>query len=125
MQLPRIQELHLQDDYRHLILPPLKARPRMATPPLPIPDTLPARSRRQRGARKTKAIKIREAQGRTARGCSSPRTRSSTAGIHRELRGSRSLRRTTASRAQDSSGRAPSEDEEPTAGAVGNDIDGR
>ncbi|KAF8518881.1 hypothetical protein JB92DRAFT_3141871 [Gautieria morchelliformis] len=78
MQLPRLQDLYLdyplaEEDYRQLRLPPLIARPRTATPPLPIPATPPARSRRQRGARKTKAIKGREAQGPTARGGSSPR----------------------------------------------------
>ncbi|KAF8522319.1 hypothetical protein JB92DRAFT_2827591 [Gautieria morchelliformis] len=43
-----LQELHIQDDYCHLKLPPLRARSPTATPPLPIPPTLPARSHRQR-----------------------------------------------------------------------------
>ncbi|KAF8492120.1 hypothetical protein JB92DRAFT_3100384 [Gautieria morchelliformis] len=78
MQLPRLQDLYLnyplaEEDYRQLRLPPLIARPRAATPPLPVPTTLPAESRRQQGVRKTKATKSREAQGPTARGGSSPR----------------------------------------------------
>ncbi|KAF8509621.1 hypothetical protein JB92DRAFT_3119687 [Gautieria morchelliformis] len=35
--LPGLQELHLQDDYCHLKLRPLRARPHTATPSLPIP----------------------------------------------------------------------------------------
>ncbi|KAF8522336.1 hypothetical protein JB92DRAFT_3110695 [Gautieria morchelliformis] len=78
MQLPRLRDLDLdyplaEEDHRQLRLPPLIARPRTATPPGPIPATPPARSRRQRGARKTKAIMGGEAQGPTARGGSSPR----------------------------------------------------
>ncbi|KAF8522351.1 hypothetical protein JB92DRAFT_2827614 [Gautieria morchelliformis] len=45
---PLLQELHIQDDYCHLKLPPLRARPRTATPPLSIPPTLLARSHRRR-----------------------------------------------------------------------------
>ncbi|KAF8513859.1 hypothetical protein JB92DRAFT_3115993 [Gautieria morchelliformis] len=105
LQLPSLSELWLHydgdpalaaADRRCLTLPPLRPRPRPATPPLPIsphypgyslghrgtvnpqhpiPATLPARRDHRRGP-KAKAkgkAKSGKAQGRAARGGSSPR----------------------------------------------------
>ncbi|KAF8488678.1 hypothetical protein JB92DRAFT_3101005 [Gautieria morchelliformis] len=87
LQLPGLSELWLHyngdlaaaADRGRLTLPPLRlprpATPRPATPPLPIPATLPGRRDHRRGAPKAKGTaKSGKAQGRAARGGSSPRT---------------------------------------------------